>query len=296
MVNYVNKTYFKHDPNDFFMPLMAHIQKLIEPYILKEFKIKDKEWEEIFKKETGFKRLSFKAFVIRLFKFGRNARDQNIIKNTYDDHYQRWESVDSWLKDLEEMAIAIVWGSKQFLCSPQALRISHLEFIKKTISDIKPETVFEVGAGNFNLISSLSKFNSKITYYGLEKSLNGINLAKKNKYQKNIKIIHGDAKKIDLPDNSIDFTYTRLALEQMEEIRDEVMSEICRITKQFILLIEPWKNVNKLSYEKAYIRRMGYFNQDFFKLARKFNLNVVYATSDFPQKVPFKVAVVLLKK
>ena len=61
-------------------------------------------------------------------------------------------------------------------------------------------------------------------------------------------------------------------------------------------MIEPWNNINILPHERSYIKRQGYFNEDYFKLARKFNLKIIYASSDFPQKIPFKVAAVLFKK
>ena len=59
-------------------------------------------------------------------------------------------------------------------------------------------------------------------------------------------------------------------------------------------MIEPWANVNTDKHEKDYIRRMGYFNANINDL-KNYGFEVIYATSDMPQKIPFKVAAVLVK-
>ena len=254
-----------------------------------------------------------KTLIKRLWKTGRNGRDQDEILKTYNEHYNNWNSVQEWVESLDKRYLNASWNNRRMIMSPQALRLTHLFFIEKIIKKIQPKNVLELGAGNHNLLFSLAPKFPKINFHGLEKSPEGVHLAVKTKNSNkkfklgentkkktnildliNVQINQGDAVKTKFKDNQFDLVYTRLALEQMEEIRVEVLNELKRISKGYVFMIEPWANVNTDKHEKAYIRRMGYFNANINDL-KNYGFEVIYATSNMPQKIPFKVAAVLVK-
>lgn len=295
------------------IPTENAIQNLIVKYISKELEPDSKEWLDLFKGEINQKKLLIKTFIKRLWKTGRNGRDQEEILKTYNEHYSNWNSVQEWVKSLDKRFLNASWNNRRMIMSPQALRLTHLFFIEKIIKKIQPKNVLELGAGNFNLLFSLALKFPKSSFHGLEKSPEGVHLALKTKNSKtkfksvenikmktsvldfiNVQINQGDAVKTKFKDNQFDLVYTRLALEQMEGIRGEVLSELRRISKGYVFMIEPWANVNTDKHEKAYIRRMGYFNANINDL-KNYGFEVVYATSNMPQKIPFKVAAVLVK-
>ena len=55
----------------------------------------------------------------------------------------------------------------------------------------------------------------------------------------------GDAKALNFRENEIDFVYTILALEQMDDIKLKVLKELKRVAKKKIVLIEPFPELNR---------------------------------------------------
>lgn len=93
-----------------------------------------------------------------------------------------------------------------------------------------------------------------------------------------------DARKLLIPHNSLDLVYTRLTLEQMEQIRHQVFLEISRVTRYAAILIEACKDFNLSIPGKDYIRRMGYFSAKISSMKR-----YVFHIIDQPQIVHQKL-------
>ena len=101
-----------------------------------------------------------------------------------------------------------------------------------------------------------------------------------------VELMVGDARTLPFPDRAFDLVYTRLALEQMEQIREAALREIARLAARAVVLIEPWRDFNQRDPGRAYVRRMGYFAGHVADL-RRLGFEVKLSTADIPQKVQF---------
>ena len=90
-------------------------------------------------------------------------------------------------------------------------------------------------------------------------------------------------------------TYTVLALEQMQQIQEEVIKKITQITKDRIILIEPFTNVNQNFIEYIHTKNSEYFNLNYDDLL-KYNLKIQNVEYDFPQRIGLSAASVCIKK
>ena len=90
-------------------------------------------------------------------------------------------------------------------------------------------------------------------------------------------------------------TYTVLALEQMQQIQKEVIKKITQITKDSIILIEQFTDVNQNFIEYIHTKNSNYFNLNYNDLL-KYDLEINNVEYDFPQRIGLSAAFVCLKK
>ena len=124
-----------------------------------------------------------------------------------------------------------------------------LEYIK---SLDKVDTIFEAGVGEANkLVSIVNKFPSKLTWVGgADLSWSRVKVAQlfaeKNlsNCQACVNLFMGDMMELPLLSNSIDLVYTSYALEPNGGKERELLRELYRVTRRWLVLLEP-------SYELA---------------------------------------------
>ena len=166
------------------------------------------------------------------------------------------------------------------------------------ISEIKKKkftSILEVGCGIGLNIFNLAKQFPSINFTGIDISDEAINFCKKNNNFKNVEFIKENAAKINFKDNYFDMTYTVLSLEQMQQIQKEVIKKITQITKDRIILIEPFRDVNQNFIEYIHTKNSNYFNLNYNDLL-KYDLEINNVEYDFPQRIGLSAAFVCLKK
>ncbi len=166
------------------------------------------------------------------------------------------------------------------------------------ISEIKKKkftSILEVGCGIGLNIFNLAKQFPSINFTGIDISDEAINFCKKNNNFKNVEFIKENAAKINFKDNYFDMTYTVLSLEQMQQIQKEVIKKITQITKDRIILIEPFRDVNQNFIEYIHTKNSNYFNLNYNDLL-KYDLEINNVQYDFPQRIGLSAAFVCLKK
>lgn len=292
------------------------IEAVIDRHARQKFDGVDPAWKVIEQSEISTRRLGVRRWLRRILKMGRNAREQIDVQSGYEAHWTLASSVEKYIADLSERTLALVWEEKGYLAAPQVLRQVHMLQIMRAIEVFKPKRVLEVGCGNANVVLTLAACFPEISFVGLELTKNGVaagqavqalpelpasfigNCPQKMidpKAHRDVKLQVGDASIMPFPDDSFDLIYTRLALEQMEQVREKALGEIARVSKQAVVLIEPWKDYNTESPGRDYVRRMGYFNGKISDM-NKFGFTVLMATADSPQKVQFNVGSVVAVK
>ena len=159
---------------------------------------------------------------------------------------------------------------------------AHLAGVADAIRQLNPSSVQEIGFGSGkNLLYMAARF-PEIDFSGYELTPAGVVLAKKlqtigklppnldNLIGKvpdecresilNIDFKQGNAMALPLSDKSVDLTYTILALEQMAPILPDVLKEIRRTTRRYVVMVEPFGEA-QTTENKIYLRARNYFRQ-----------------------------------
>ena len=273
----------------------------------------DPAWKSIAAHAIGNRKLGHRRWLKRMLKMGRNAREQSDVRSAYDKHWNIAPSLDEYVAALDSRTITMSWRGHGYQCAPQALRHIHMLYVMQAIDTLQPKRVLEVGCGNGNVILSLSALYPDIEFCGADLTPTGIETARAAQRldtlpesiardfpqalrdpgaHRRVELHVSDARNLPFTDRSFDLVYTRLALEQMEMIREKALAEIARVTGMAFVLIEPWFDFNRKDPGRTYVRRQGYFTGK-SAAVRKLGFEPILATADLPQKVQFSAGPVV---
>ena len=154
----------------------------------------------------------------------------------------------------------------------------------------------------------------KTFFNGIDISLNGIKNSKKlqnisfddnfflgwpippkTKNAGNISFEKCNASKIKFSDDEFDFVFSILALEQMDDIKEQVIQEMVRVSNKYVMFVEPFKEYNSSILKLFHHRGSKYFSYN-LKNLEKFNLKILEVYDDHPNKVTLGVCAVLCEK
>ena len=171
--------------------------------------------------------------------------------------------------------------------------------IRSQIKNKSIKSVLEVGCGIGLNIFPLAKDFPEVKFTGIDISSTGITICKEklaslNEY-KNISFFEENAKNLTFTSNSFDLTYTVLALEQMNQIKTQVIENIRRITSKKIVFIEPFKNVNKNLFNKIHMKNSDYLDLSYNDLDIT-GYRISNITEDFPQRLGLATSCLVLTK
>ena len=172
----------------------------------------------------------------------------------------------------------------------------------RMIEHVRPRSVLEVGCGNgINLILLAGSFPD-VEFAGVELTREGHEAAlefqrhevlpeamqayaplslKDTTAFRRIRFIQGNAADLPFEDNAFDLVYSILALEQMEQIRDQALAEFARVAGKHTLMIEPFRDVNNTGWPRANVIRRNYFRGRIADLP-DYGLKPAIVTDDFP--------------
>lgn len=228
-------------------------------------------------------------FIQKLFK--KSSIQSNQRTKDYNIHWSKFNFENYKFKPY-------VWHKYQNDVFLSPGNLTQEIFQSLIISEIKKKkftSILEVGCGIGLNIFNLAKQFPSINFTGIDISDEAINFCKKNNNFKNVEFIKENAAKINFKDNYFDMTYTVLALEQMQQIQKEVIKKITQITKDRIILIEPFRDVNQNFIEYIHTKNSDYFNLNYNDLL-KYDLEINNVEYDFPQRIGLSAAFVCLKK
>lgn len=291
----------------------AAIDAVLQPHVRASHAVDSAAWAELRAKEISNRKLGLRRWLRRLLRMGRNAREQLDVRAGYETHWVRQPTLEDYVTGLNDRALAVEWRGRGLLLQPQGLRHAHMLYLLAAIDAVKPRRVLEVGCGNCGIILGLAPLRPDVAFTGLELTEAGITTGREVQAQPllpaafadnspepvrdptahtRVELRTGDARALPFADRSFDLVYTRLALEQMEQIRPEALREIARVAARAVVLIEPWKDFNRADPGRAYIRRMGYFTGRIADL-RKLGFADAFVPGDVPQKVQFNAGPVV---
>lgn len=246
----------------------------------------------------------------------RGRRHQQAVLAEYSLAWQRADyarySLEAFPRDFtpwewrDECMLASDIGATRF----RQLILIHL------IERLRPASVLEVGCGNgINLILLAGRFPD-IRFTGVELTETGHQAARLFQEHdtlpptlvgyaplplhdpaafRRIDFRHGDAARLPFADGTFDLVVTILALEQMEQIRQQALAEIGRVTRRHALMIEPFADVNRALWPRLNVYRRDYFRGRIGDLPC-YGLAPIATSQDFPQETFLKVCAVLSVK
>lgn len=193
---------------------------------------------------------------------------------------------------------------------------ARLLLLEEALDDLKASSVLEVGAGNgINLLMLAARF-PEITFYGLEPTSGGVDTAKavidegqlsellikfapipllNIQTPSRVAMKQGSAQHLPFDDASMEVVITSLAHEQMEEIRHDALSEIARVAKDWVVLIELFRDVNASGQRRAHVYTHDYFQGSIGELA-DYGLQVERVRLDMPHKSMMGTALVVARR
>ena len=280
------------------------IERAFAPFVLQRFDADDPEWRAI------VARLERKE-QRRYDRFRRNElplRDRDRIEEQYSVIWSR--GLD---EHLAGRPTAFEWSRGICLARSIARKRVHQLVLLQTLEAIAPRTVLEVGCGNgFNLLLLSSHF-PEVHFGGLELTEAGIRAARELLWDqelapaaeeffvgsirdrlapRRVRLARGTGAQLPYRSGAFDVVYTVLALEQMESIRDAVLKELRRVASRYVVMIEPFQELNAAGMRRHYIASNQYFDARIDALSR-FGLRPVTTFTDLPQKVQFHVGLVV---
>jgi SAM-dependent methyltransferase len=110
-----------------------------------------------------------------------------------------------------------------------------------------------------------------------------------------ISFTRGDATHMPFETGAFDLVFTVLSVEQMQRIRDSALREVARVSKSFVLNLEPFREVNH-----GFWRRLNVISRDYYRGSiddlTEYGLQPIWATADFPQELMLGSCLVLSRK
>jgi SAM-dependent methyltransferase len=194
-------------------------------------------------------------------------------------------------------------------------RFRHV-ILARVLEHLKPRSVLEVGCGDgINLILLACRF-PEIEFTGIELTAEGHKAAIdfQSKFEslpldlqtyaplplfdlagfRRIRFVQGSAARLPFSAGAFDLVTTVLAIEQMEQIRDQALSEIARVARSHAFMIEPFRDVNARSWPRLNVVRRNYFQGRIDDLVR-YGLKPEFAVDDYPQELFLRTCAVLAR-
>jgi SAM-dependent methyltransferase len=287
------------------------IERLFAPFA----KVDDELWQHRFAKRN--RKIWRQYLNRRLFGWRRHAqRLKTAVAREYNDE---WLSIDhrSYSLDAAPGKQSLwQWGNQLALASTRGgTRVRQLLLVR-LLELLKPRRVLEVGCGNgINLLLLSGRF-PETEFTGIDLTREGIAAARRVQQQNEILPPHlqafaplslhdlsafkrvtfqtGDAAALPFEAGSFDLVITVLALEQMERIRDQALSEIARVSAGHAFMIEPFREANASGISRRYVVARDYLRARIADLPSH-GLQPLWGTMDMPQEAFLKAAAVLAK-
>ena len=290
------------------------IADVYEPYVYKHFSKNDPKILYYLMRSRLRWRLKRLLSAVKRKTAGL-PRPPKKVKQNYEEIWRQFEFddlnpavsnkpyINSWNDEYQE---AHGWGVVR----------THLLCLKNLIDILRPRSVLEVGFGRgLNLIALSSHF-PEIQFSGIELSKSGFDEATKlanrdelpqqlidfvpfslndKDARSRIKFQQASAESLPFKDNSFDLVYTRQALEQMEVIRPQVLSEIGRVANKNVVMFEAFRDWNETGMCRDRNLFTGYFAARLADL-NQYGMNPIFTKSDFPCKAYMRVGLAVTEK
>jgi hypothetical protein len=291
------------------------IERMLGPYVTRRMPMTSPEWRSLVAREAAQRKVALRYWRKRLlgWSWSRQSR-QKLVEATYGHIWSEPSLTPICNPTAEQMPHQ--WRDEGLVINSAVIQKIHLGLMTKAVRSVSPTSVLEVGSGwGVNLLV-LSCQCPETRFHGIEVTREGVErnnaLVEANVLPqtvlrfmpesapdpagyRRVTVEQGSAERLPYPDNSFDLVMTRLALEQMESIREAALSEIARVARSHVLLVESFREMNDEGIRRQYMVGSDYFRGRIADLPL-YGLDPIFTFADWPHKITMKPVLVLAKK
>lgn len=179
--------------------------------------------------------------------------------------------------------------------------VSYTQELFYTIQSLcnKIESIMEAGIGEATTLANLlDNYDKNIKSYGFDISYSRLLYAKKYldlKRHNQTKIVTGSLLNIPFLDNSIDVVYTSHSLEPNRGYEKEMLQELYRVTKKYLILLEPAYELSNKSIQQRMDKHGYCMNLEQYCLELGFNI-IEYKLFKYYANAQNPTAILIIKK
>lgn len=298
----------------------AELSDVLAPWVIRQWPTDAAEWREIRAKVTRkarrdrFRR-AVRSAVIPWSNTRKDYRTPDFVHDTYSDDWTRYKLPSPADAADEIKKVYLDWHDTAYEAQVFARGRCHLLGLAKVFERLQPSTVLEIGAGPGVNLLALSAVFPGIDFSGIELTGTGVQAAKsvqgsampdaieqiapmpvksRTAHQR-ISFQQGDARDLPFPEASFDLVFSRLALEQMEQIRDQALAEIHRVTKTHAVFIEPLRDYNRDPLRSLMTGMKNYISLSVSDLPAH-GFEPVFQFADWPHKITNGAGMIVCRK
>jgi SAM-dependent methyltransferase len=285
------------------------IESVFAPYVEERFAPGDARWAAMVER-TARKQ---KRLRDRVESTGiePGANGQESVRELYSTYWRTTSATDL----IKRKATPYEWRGEGLLAQAVGRKRLHEYMVWRVLRDLRPARALEVGSGNgFNLFVLATRLEG-CRFVGAELTYSGADAAERLRStgrlpdalmefasepvqdrhpQDRLRFVQATAAALPFADRAFDVTFTVLALEQMSAVRSAALKELARVTRSYVLMIEPFQDWNADGLQRDYVVAHGYFDAAIADLA-SCGLEPVAVESDIPNKLTFRVGLVVAR-
>jgi SAM-dependent methyltransferase len=289
---------------------------VMEPFVARRLTDTDPLWTaEVARKRAKTRRQLRRRRWLGWLGNGKR-RDQTRIKDLYDRAWTRKRLAPYEMEPRPSRGAAWQYGSQVMFATSAAGSRARLLVLMRTIVRLRPRTVLEVGCGNgLNLLILACRF-PEIRFAGIELTEGGFAVARAVQEEAGLPAVlqrfspepivdatahravafHlGSAAAVPFADGAFDVVYSSLALEQMEQLRPQALSEMARVSAQHAVMLEPFWDCNDRGLRRDYLLARDHFCGRIDELPR-YGFEPVLVTDDLPGEIWLQPCLVVCRK
>lgn len=298
----------------------AEIAATLKPWTIRRHPLSATAWRRISARKTrAYLKRGVRHFVSGIaapfVRLPERRRAPEFVLEHYSETWGRYAWPDPAEPPSRANTVYLEWQGHGYEALRHGLVRCHLLGIARAVERLRPAAVLEVGAGpGINLIALAAMFPD-IALAGAELTPTGVAAAKaaqdapipegvgkfapfpvaSRTAHQAIDFRQADARALPFADAAFDLVFTRLALEQMEAIRDAALAEIHRVTKGHALFVEPFPDFNRSRLQRLATRAKSYLSLRIDELPRH-GFEPVHVFSAWPHKITNAAGLVLCRR
>jgi len=293
----------------------AGLLAAMEPFVARRLSPTDAAWQaEVARKSAKTRRRLRKRRWLGWLRGPR--RDQRRIEQEYDASWARKSLAPYDMQPRPTSGAAWQYDGNVMFATSAAGARARLLVLMRAVAWLRPRSVLEVGCGNgLNLLALACRF-PRIRFAGVELTEGGLAVARSVQREAQLPEIlqrfapepliemtahravefhRGSAAALPFADASIDLVYSSLALEQMEQVREQAIREMARVSALHTLMLEPFWECNDSGLYRDYLLARDHFRGRIADLSA-FDLDPILITDDLPGEIWLQPCLVVCRK